>query len=195
MMTPENLYPFYMLLCRYYEGQMCNIEYDDFHSLILSLMKEDAASEKSIAMALEMLGDVDAAQFKQFRYAFNRLFVGPGQLTAAPYESSYLNPFGIVMQEETMAVRRSYLAQGLKLKKQNIEPDDHMALELEFLLKMIERGNIEAYNSFLENHLFKWVQPHAERIINNTDDSVCLSMAQLMTAIFSIAENNIGEKK
>jgi TorA maturation chaperone TorD len=186
-MEAEKLYPFYMLLCRYYEGRMCPMEYEDFRKLTASLMQEEAASEEGVAGALERLNGIDAAQFGKFRYAFNRLFVGPGRLLAPPYESSYLNEHGIVMQDETMAVRRAYLAQGLKLKKQNVEPDDHMALELQFVLELIERGENEVYHSFLEKHLLKWVKPHAERIENSTDDSVCLAMAQLMTAVFSIA--------
>ena len=186
-MEAEKLYPFYMLLCRYYEGQMCHMEVEDFRKLTASLMQEEAASVESIAKALEELHQIDASRFGQFKYAFNRLFVGPGRLPAPPYESSYLNPHGIVMQDETMAVRRAYLAQGLKLKKQNVEPDDHMAMELQFVLELIERGENEAYRSFLEKHLLKWVKPHAEKIENSTDDSVCLAMAHLMTAVFSIA--------
>lgn len=186
-MEAEKLYSFYMLLCRYYEGQMCNMEYGDFRRVIESLKQEESAADEGIARALEELNKVDAEQFGRFKYAFNRLFTGPDRLLAPPYESSYRNEFGIVMQDETMAVRRSYLAQGLKLKKQNVEPDDHMATELQFVLEMIERGNTEAYDSFLEKHLQKWVRPHAERIENSTDDPVCLGMAHLMTAIFSIA--------
>lgn len=176
-----------MLLCRYYEGAVCNMEYDSFRTLVSSMKQEEAASDKGISEALNELNAVDASEFANFKYAFNRLFVGPNRLPAPPYESSYLNQFGIVMQDETIAVRRSYLAQGLKVKKQNVEPDDHMATELQFVLEMIERGNTEAYESFLEKHLLRWVKPHAEKIGKNTDDKVCLAMSHLMTAIFSIA--------
>jgi len=186
-MEASKLYPFYMLLCRYYEGQMCNMEYYDFSRLVSGIKQEEAVANEGVSEALEELDAVSAEEFGKFKYAFNRLFVGPGRLVAPPYESSYLNKFGIVMQDETMAVRRSYLAQGLKVQKQNVEPDDHMALELQFILEMIERGNTEAYESFLEKHLLRWVKPHAEKIETGTDDKVCLAMAHLMTATFSIA--------
>ncbi|STD12262.1 Twin-arginine leader-binding protein DmsD [Dermatophilus congolensis] len=62
-----------------------------------------------------------------------RLFVGPGHMEAAPYESVHTSAEGLLFEPETLDVRAWYQHYGLSAPRQGKEPDDHIGLELEFL--------------------------------------------------------------
>lgn len=66
-----------------------------------------------------------------------RLFVGPGHLLAAPYESVHLSYEGLLFDEQTLRVRDWYRRYGLAAPRQSKEPDDHIGLELEFLAQLL----------------------------------------------------------
>lgn len=126
-------------------------------------------------------------------YDFNRLFIGPGKLLAPPYESSYRSAESLVMQEETLAVRRYYSLAGLAVVKQNNEPDDFIGFELEFLRFLIyqsrardcstDEGKAETYlnlyRSFLAEHLGLWVAAHCEDVLKHSTTYFCKGMAML----------------
>src|SRR3990172_2328452 len=71
------------------------------------------------------------------------LFIGPGKLGAAPYESVYRSGKPLVFQEHTMEVRAEYAKHDLIPEKFQQEPDDHISLELDFLLKLTEEATKE----------------------------------------------------
>ncbi len=72
-----------------------------------------------------------------------RLFRGPGERMAVPWASVYLTEEALMFGEETLAVREAYARHGLAVPNLNQEPDDHIALELEFLATLLVRA-IEA---------------------------------------------------
>ena len=190
-MKCESYYPFFRFLAYYYNGDVCKADFTAFQSLTEALEKEKASENETVSAALTSLHNVAEDEYESFKFSFNKLFVGPGKLKAPPYESSYRNKQGLIMQDETMAVRRAYLAQGLKLKKQNIEPDDHIALEMEFLAEMIRRNEEEAFSRFLLEHAAVWAAPHCKCIKDNTTDRICLGMADLLAAVISCAKNEL----
>lgn len=101
---------------------------------------------------------------------YNRLFVGPGHLLAAPYESVYLSREGLLFDTPTMAVRAAYREFGLEAPALNREPDDHIGLEFSFLaflcnhaLDGLEQGDeaavqraLAGQRTFLLEHLLRW---------------------------------------
>lgn len=96
-----------------------------------------------------------------------RLIRGPGEPIAVPWESVYRNEKRLVFDEATMDVRRWYQRYGLRAPRLNIEPDDHISLELEFLSRLLVMGlNTEdenaaqnlynAHDEFCRQHLLVW---------------------------------------
>lgn len=75
-----------------------------------------------------------------------RLFRGPGERLAVPWASVYLSEERLMFGEETLAVREAYARHGLAVPHLNQEPDDHIALELEFLATLLVRA-IEAVDA------------------------------------------------
>ena len=118
-----------------------------------------------------------------FEYDYNRLFVGPNKLLASPYESSYRNFEGTVLQQETLKVRNFYHYVGLQVANEGQMPDDHIQFELEFILHVLSdptiQENDQIYKMFLEKHLLQWGFKHCERIEQNSQNTITYAMAVL----------------
>lgn len=101
---------------------------------------------------------------------YNRLFVGPGTLLAAPWESVYATKDRLIFQEQTLQVRNFYRKFGLEIERIYHEPDDHIGLELIFVahlaslaLSAMENQDQKEFDrlilaqwEFLSDHLLKW---------------------------------------
>ena len=108
---------------------------------------------------------------ERLKEEYNRLFVGPVQAEAPPWESVYVGKPGMLFQESTLKVRECYRRFGLLPKEVRRVADDSLALELGFMAELSQRsvdafegGNIEALYetlqgamTFLTDHLLIWV--------------------------------------
>ena len=125
----------------------------------------------------------DPAQLDALTWDFNRLFVGPGEMLAPPWESVHRSRTKLTFQESTLQVRALYEAFGVQAPALHREPDDHLALELDFLATLSERAVeavgggdgkqlgrcLQTQRDFLQDHLLAWapaclalVETHAE---------------------------------
>lgn len=122
---------------------------------------------------------------------FHRLFIGPGPLVAPPWESYYRSREQLLFEEWTYQVREQYHHFGLQFKLENNEPDDHLLLELEFMLYLVDlclQENsadkigelISRQILFLEEHLTIWVPYFCKRIIELTNSKLYLGAAMLL---------------
>ncbi len=104
---------------------------------------------------------------------FTRLFIGPSPLPL--YESVYRSPSGLLLQDETLAVARSYMEAGLLVSPDRSFPEDHIGAELEFIFYLCqkageakgeeERGRfLRLQHKFFEEHLLRWVEPLCDRV-------------------------------
>ena len=103
---------------------------------------------------------------------YARIFLGAGVYegaVASPYESVYTSTEGLIMQEARDQVLSAYRAKGLQCPEPLNIPEDHIALELEFLAHLC-RETLQAcgdrtrlsnllreQKEFLEQHLGKWI--------------------------------------
>ncbi|WP_372594131.1 molecular chaperone [Actinotalea sp.] len=114
-----------------------------------------------------------------------RLFLGPENLLACPYESVYLNPEHLTFGSETLEVRRWYGRYGLAAPAVGREPDDHIGLELAFVahlclraLDVLEDGEatgtpddaalqvaVRALAEFLGDHLLAWSEEFCDHVV------------------------------
>lgn len=134
------------------------------------------------------LSTTDVAEMKE---EYERLFVGPHDLPAPPWESVYLSEERIIFDEHTLAVREVYEEWGLELAAEMKKPDDHIGLELEFMALMTKQalesaanGNrdrlsavLKAQGEFLEEHLFKWVTEFANKLAASTGEPLYKGIA------------------
>jgi TorA maturation chaperone TorD len=145
-------------------------------------------------------------QVKQEVEEFQRLFVGPGPLVAPPWESFYRSKEQLLFEEWTYQIREQYHKFGLQSIKENNEPDDHLLLELEFMIFLSERCLYETINEkiddlissqihFLENHLTMWIPYFCERLIEHTNSQLYLGAAMLLEDFLSFDLQSLYEVK
>lgn len=109
---------------------------------------------------------------------YTQALIGPGALSAPPWESVYESEARLLFSEGTLEVRRSYLAEGVKSAGYPHEPDDHLVTELNFL-EILLRRRMEAVESgdksevdrltrvqtaFLDDHLLRWTGSFARQL-------------------------------
>ena len=163
MKNLQRYYILYLFLQKFYAGELNRLDFETWENLIQSLQQDCMDEEnETIWQGLRRFVESTSEQQEQLEFAFNSLFVGPGKLLAPPYESAYLNENRVLMQQETLSVRKFYEQAGLELICKNHEPDDHIAFELEFVCYLLgqylqtkEKEMIQMYHTFLKTHLFR----------------------------------------
>ena len=109
---------------------------------------------------------------------YARLFLSISKVPPHPSESTYRE--GTMMQHSRDEVLKTYWSFGVDKKKEFTEPEDHIAVELNFLMYLCEkaiealkdedareaRRYIQGQKDFLEKHLVKWVPKLVKDIVN-----------------------------
>ena len=127
---------------------------------------------------LAELESLSAELKDELYHEFMKAFIGPNILLAPPWESVYLSGNRSLFQESTLAVRREYSSFGLVFTDKGKEPDDHIALELEFMVYLCRLARegyestdfkgaaraIDAQQGFLDRHLLQWVDLFREAL-------------------------------
>ena len=115
-------------------------------------------------------------ELRAWKAKYTRLFVGPAALPAPPWESVYTSHERLIMQPCTLEVRAAYRERGFEPALCRHVPDDHVALELDFLAALAKdaleaqqqadaeaaRDALAASSRFLGEHLGAWVGPFAD---------------------------------
>jgi TorA maturation chaperone TorD len=124
------------------------------------------------------------ADLEAFKVDFSKLFVGPYEMSAAPYGSVYLEGERKMMGDSTLDARNRYRETGLDTAKSFQDAPDHITAELEFMYYLIFK-EIEAFSnsdteaaidfiqkqkSFLKDHLMAWVPEFVGNIIENAEN-------------------------
>lgn len=131
---------------------------------------------------------------KRLVYEFNRLFVGPQSPPAPPYESVYCHGERQVMQASTLDVRRWYRSEELSLTGRSNEPDDYIAIELEFAAYLLANAQeryqknqpkeaeayIENYNAFYRKHLAVWLPRFVKALSISTREPFFVVLGEII---------------
>ena len=180
---------YYQLFCHYYRGDFNQLTLEDWLKVV-QLLREDTYFIDEAAQALTMLEEINETTIQTFEYDYNRLFVGPNKLLASPYESSYRNFEGTVLQQETLKVRNFYHYVGLQVADEGQMPDDHIQFELEFILHVLSdptiQENDQIYKMFLEKHLLQWGFKHCERIEQHSKNTITYAIGVLFKEILQL---------
>lgn len=124
---------------------------------------------------MEALGGLAHADLGALSDEYTRLFLGPKDLIAPPWESVYRGTERALFQESTLAVRKWYEQYGFEPAQLLRYPDDHISLMMHFLALLCERAvsaleeeKEETYRDamaaqllFEQNHLMNWLDAYA----------------------------------
>jgi TorA maturation chaperone TorD len=142
----------------------------------------DAAMElrQGLQLMASGLGLPEEGQLAALEADFARLFLGYS-LLCPPFESAYRNEEHLLLCEETLEVRNFYQRYGFQQQETLQLPDDHVALELEFLALMGQTAHdsaatssqvvdcLRASHQFLQDHVLAWVPEFAGDVFRNAE--------------------------
>ncbi|MBN1964259.1 MAG: molecular chaperone TorD family protein [Anaerolineae bacterium] len=120
---------------------------------------------------------VQQLSLEDLRQDYRQLYVGPGRMPVPPWESVYRNEERTMFDVHTLQVRETYARHGMEFIKKNKTPEDHVAIELEFmrvlterLLTTLERGDekaehilLQEQRQFLTGHMLAWLPELSKR--------------------------------
>ena len=122
---------------------------------------------------------------------FNQLFVGPGSILAPPWESVYRSREHLLFDKTTHQVRKQYHDFGLQFIQENNEPDDHLIIELEFMMHLNDLCLNEDHHNrlaellpkqiyFLDEHLSQWIPLFTEKIMKSAQTDLYKGAGMLL---------------
>jgi len=171
--------------------------------LTIKVVEPENDIERGLAMICEDV-QKNSDRFPLYReergVEFARLFLGPQHPAAVPFASFYLSETKQLMTDITIQVRRYYLDADMAVTGLHRVPDDHIALELEFLtyladeaVKNLEKDDAVAASeasvrlgSFHQEHLAKWVPLLADRIYENAESDFYRGAALALKGLVSL---------
>ena len=151
--------------------------------------------------------------FQELKLDYTRLFIGVDRVLAPPWESVHLNNEHLLFQEQTLQVRSWYSQFGWEVIQRKKEPDDHIAVELNFLSRLAQLGlqalevkdraafekTLEAQRRFMSEHLLKWVFLWRQQVIQHSQTKFFKGVALLTTGVIQefaqILRPVVGETK
>jgi putative dimethyl sulfoxide reductase chaperone len=143
----------------------------------------------------------------ELKAEFAGLFLNVGKYPVYPFESVYTSAERLMMQRAYDEVLQEYRQEGVERAHDFNEPEDHLALELEFMahlcrksLDALEAGDqiigaqyLEKQNDFLVKHLLAWVPKFCHDLENATQSGFYNGIAKLTFEIVHVEKETLPE--
>lgn len=124
-------------------------------------------------------------------YIFNK----EGKVPAPPWESVYMTNDRSLFGEPAFQIRKKLAEFDLQFIHENTDPDDHIAIELDFMNYLIhytfsakEEGREEDYVKgvytqywLMKEHLNKWISPFTKDILSSNTSDFYKGIATLLS--------------
>lgn len=142
----------------------------------------NAESKKAVKELIQFTDTIPSRDLDDLKLKlaadYARLFLSINKVPPHPSESIYRE--GTMMQHSRDEVLKTYWSFGVDKKKEFTEPEDHIAVELSFLMHLCQKATealkngdvkearryIQGQKDFLEMHLVKWVPKLVKDILN-----------------------------
>lgn len=201
----------YAFLSRMYREEISSSSLSELVSeLASSTEQEDVSNEgqKLLRQFAERAQNSDLGKVRtELAAEYAGLFLSAGRHPVFPYESVYTSEERLLMQEARDEVLSEYRKEGLDRITDFNEPEDHIAIELEFMsylcqrtIEAMEKGDKEgslAYlkkqGDFLGKHLMVWVPDFCEDLEKATRSDFYKGIAGITKDYLNLEQETIGE--
>jgi TorA maturation chaperone TorD len=147
-----------------------------------------------------------AAGHERLRVDYTRLFLGPVQVLAQPYEFVWTG-LESAAPESTIALESLYRHGGFAVGNDFPERPAHIAVELEFLYLLTfrenqgrQRGDVEGAGNaralrrrFLDEHLARWVDPFTAAMKAGANEDFYRELADLTLRYVLLASSEVDD--
>lgn len=169
-LVAEDLLSFALLHHAEPSGELLESLRGDSGSLALGLELQSPAGREALnAMAAALAGlpaTLDQTVLDQLAADYADIYLTHGY-GASPHESVWLDEDHLMRQEPMFQVRAWYARHDLTAGDWRNRPDDHLALQLQFLAHLFtpERGDtLTEAARFMDEHLLRWLPQFARRV-------------------------------
>jgi TorA maturation chaperone TorD len=135
------------------------------------------------------------------------LFLGVRGKPRHPSESCYLTEGQLIMQQPRDDMLKLYRAMGVDKASEFKEPEDHIALELQFMAHLCEKTNaalkdgnfkdarkcLDVQRNFLGGHLGKWVPRLAADILKSARHEFYGAVAKITEAYVDVDKELVAD--
>ncbi|PLR84869.1 hypothetical protein CVD25_18325 [Bacillus canaveralius] len=168
---------------------------------LFPFLEESEDLKEGIDLVTNYLKEFDVVNnedhFDNLHWDYTRMFIGPYEVPAPPWESVYVRKDRMIFQECTMDVRKSYNKFGFAASDDSIEADDHIGLELDFVYHLnelcIDSANKKSVHSinevnyllneqqqFIKKHLSAFVPAFSQKVIDSADSQFYSGLARIL---------------
>jgi putative dimethyl sulfoxide reductase chaperone len=200
----------YLLLSRVYGEEPDRMLLEDLADAAASSKEDDRRTTSGggdLNACLKSLS-FDQKGLDHLGAEFAELFLGAGKQPVHPYESVHMEEAGILMGVATIDVRNAYRRQGFMTTPCHKEPDDHVAIEFEFMAVMCHKMNQHLMNDhipeavvnrsdqadFFNRHIVGWVPDFCLSVVRNSKPlSFYASMAKITISFITSEKCMIGK--
>ncbi len=208
MDVQEGRYSGYAFLSRVYRAELST----EFLSTLaantatVAAAEGDDGTDRLVAFA-QRLKDANLQNATtELAAEFAGLFLNGSDRPVFPYESVYTSPQKLVMQKARDEVLAEYRREGLDRATAFNEPEDHIALELEFMAylcrqataameagdRVASKAYLDKQRGFIEKHLGIWVPRFCKDLQKNAKSDFYKSIAQLTLSLIDQDKEMIG---
>lgn len=121
---------------------------------------------KGIDRIAKYLKKAKAKSYKELSYEYADIFLNAGVNPALPYESVHATGEPVVMQKSVFEVREAFRKAGVHKSDDYKDLDDYIAVELEFVRYLLDKGDTDAAADFINNHLMSWIPEFHAALFN-----------------------------
>ncbi len=135
------------------------------------------------------------------------LFLNMSEHPVFPFESVYTSPERLLMQEARDQVVAEYREEGLDRTAEFREPEDHLAIELEFMAYLCERAAeaveagdrvaaakyLEKQRNFLQKHLLVWLPEFCQDLQRAAGKGFYKGVAHITEEYLATEDETIAE--
>jgi TorA maturation chaperone TorD len=169
------------------------------------------AESEGYQMLCEYVAEIDPGDIEKVQVdlaaEYAALFLSVGRKPVSPYESVYTSPEHLVMQQARDEVLAEYRKEGLNRIDEFREPEDHIAIEMEFMAYLCQKaaeakeaGNkaaavnaLQKQKGFLEKHLLVWVPEFCRDVQQAAKTGFYKGVAQITAEHLAMESDTLDE--
>ena len=174
--------------------EMLSANYFESHNQLRSLLQLDPPDTlDKLAVFINSFQD-SKAFFDTLEETYVRLFISSKDgITAPLYQSCYEYDNAPLMGPPALLMQENFQKEGLSVSGQLNEPPDHLAIEIEFLYYLLQKGWVdheEAYIeeavAFINEVMLKWVGTFRQKLAEDPGAQFYFLTASVLCAMLNL---------
>ncbi len=200
----------YLFLARCFRIEVDQIFLDQLAQMDFGIESDQPEIAEGYRMLMDYLAQVSSGTLTDLAVDYASVFLAAGKLeghSAFPYESVYTSPDKLIMQDARDQVLKLYRDEGLDRSDELDVPEDHIALELEFMAYLCQKTHdalmadqveiaveyLTKQKHFLEQHLLNWIPAFSADTQQSAHTDFYRAVAKVLGGYLEMEQTLIGQ--